>query len=321
MFRLHSALPILRGILAVAIGIAALAWPDVTVLALALIFAVNAFLSAGIEGVRAFTAKAAGPVVLHLLLALTDFGAGIVAATWPGPTALVLVFIMAAWALLGGVVEIIAASRPGLHAGTRARFLVGGLLSGLFGLLLAGHPRVGALSVALLFGLYNLAFGASQIVLGIGSRRTGQAEASPARRPGGPALPASPPVVEGRVLPFVGPPMRRPHPDGFELRARIRPGAPAVVTVRGEVDIATAPFQYEVLLAASRLHGPEVVVDLGDVTFIDTAGINALLAVLREVRFEGGSMQVIRSSPQVRRIVALLGLTDALGGDEEKALA
>ena len=57
-----------RGILALAVGIMALAWPSVTVLALVILFAVYAFIAAGLQAVRAFNSRTAGPVVGHLLL-------------------------------------------------------------------------------------------------------------------------------------------------------------------------------------------------------------------------------------------------------------
>ena len=74
---------ILRGILAVAVGIMALAWPQVTVLALVILFAVYAFIAAGLEAVRAFSSPAAGPVFGHLLLGLVDLAAEW--SPWPGP--------------------------------------------------------------------------------------------------------------------------------------------------------------------------------------------------------------------------------------------
>jgi uncharacterized membrane protein HdeD (DUF308 family) len=51
---------------------------------------------------RAFGSRSAGPVFGHLLPALIDLAAGVVALVWPGPTAFVLVIIVAAWALVGG---------------------------------------------------------------------------------------------------------------------------------------------------------------------------------------------------------------------------
>ena len=94
MFKSLSTSLILRGILAVAVGIMALAWPQVTVLALVILFAVYAFIAAGLEAMRAFSSPGAGPVFGHLLLGLVDLAAGVVALAWPGPTALVLVLIV-----------------------------------------------------------------------------------------------------------------------------------------------------------------------------------------------------------------------------------
>src|SRR6266571_8916093 len=67
---------ILRGALAVIVGIVAIAWPGVTILALVILFAVYAFLDAGLQAVRGFSSATAGPVLGHLLLALIDLAAG-----------------------------------------------------------------------------------------------------------------------------------------------------------------------------------------------------------------------------------------------------
>jgi hypothetical protein len=83
----------------VAVGIIALAWPSVTVLALVILFAVYAFMAAGLQAARAFSSRTAGPVIGHLLLGLVDLAAGVIALAWPGPTALVLVLIVGVWAI------------------------------------------------------------------------------------------------------------------------------------------------------------------------------------------------------------------------------
>jgi uncharacterized membrane protein HdeD (DUF308 family) len=150
----------------------ALAWPGVTVLALVILFAVYAFIAAGLQAVRAFSSRTAGPVFGHLILGLVDLAAGVVALAWPGPTALVLVLIFGCWAVIGGLLEIFAASRLGQPAGTRALFILGGLVTVLFGVVLLAHPGVGALTLALLFGLFNLIYGGWALVHGIELRRT-----------------------------------------------------------------------------------------------------------------------------------------------------
>jgi uncharacterized membrane protein HdeD (DUF308 family) len=174
MFKSTSTSLIVRGVLAVIVGIIAIAWPNITVMALVIVFAIYAFMDAGLELARAFSSRTAGPVFGHLLLALIDIAAGIVALAWPGPTALVLVIVVAAWAFVIGFFELFAAFRSGETAGTRAMFILGGLVSIAFGVVLAARPDIGAITLALLFGLYSLIFGGSQIVVGIELRHSGK---------------------------------------------------------------------------------------------------------------------------------------------------
>jgi uncharacterized membrane protein HdeD (DUF308 family) len=163
---------IVRGILAATVGIMALAWPGVTVLALVIMFAVYAFIASGLEAMRAFSSRTAGPVAGHLLLGLLDLAAGVIALAWPAPTALVLVLIVAIWAVITGLVEIGAAFRTGEAAGTRALFILGGLVSVAFGVVLLARPGIGAITLALLFGMFNLIYGTWTLVQGIELRHT-----------------------------------------------------------------------------------------------------------------------------------------------------
>ena len=164
---------IVRGILAVIVGIIALAWPSVTVLALVILFAVYAFMAAGLQAARAFSSAKAGPVFGHLLLGLVDLAAGVVALAWPGPTALVLVLIVGLWAIVAGLVEIAAVFGHGEAAGTRVLFILGGLITVAFGVVLCARPGIGAVTLALLFGLFSLIYGISQTTMAAQLRRTG----------------------------------------------------------------------------------------------------------------------------------------------------
>jgi uncharacterized membrane protein HdeD (DUF308 family) len=175
MFKSTSTSLILLGIVAVIVGILAIAWPGVTILALVILFAVYAFMAAGLEGARAFSSRNAGPVFGHLLLGLIDLAAGVIALVWPAPTAFVLVIVVAAWALVGGVTEFFAGFMTGETAGMRALFFLSGLVSVAFGVLLFARPGVGAVTLALLFGLYSMIYGFSQITAGIQVRHVGGA--------------------------------------------------------------------------------------------------------------------------------------------------
>lgn len=83
----------------------------------------------------------------------------------------------------------------------------------------------------------------------------------------------------------------------FGLHVDIRPGAPAVAYVSGEIDLASAPWLRATLLLAIRRYGPSIWVDLQRVTL------------------EGGRMRVVRPSPQAWRVVTILGLADLLSGE------
>ena len=172
MFKSLSTSLIWRGILAIIVGIIALAWPSVTVLALVIVFAIYAFIASGLQAMQAFSSAKAGPVIGHLLLGLVDLAAGVIALAWPGPTALVLVLIVGVWAVIAGLVEFFAAFRSGEPAGTRAMLILGGLVTVAFGVVLCARPGIGAVTLALLFGLFSLLSGIWMLVQGTELRRT-----------------------------------------------------------------------------------------------------------------------------------------------------
>src|SRR5215471_15742499 len=151
MFKSTSNSLILLGVLGVIVGVVAIAWPGLTILALVILFAIYAFIGAGLQAMRAFSSRNAGPVFGHLLLALIDLAAGVVAIVWPGPTALVLVLVVGIWALIVGVIGIVLGFQAGETAGTRAMFIVTGLVSVAFGVVILARPNIGAVTIALLF--------------------------------------------------------------------------------------------------------------------------------------------------------------------------
>jgi anti-anti-sigma factor len=119
--------------------------------------------------------------------------------------------------------------------------------------------------------------------------------------------------------PDIQPPLRVPPPrdplDYTDLQVDVVSMAPVVVTVSGDIDIATVVKLLEELLGAMRRHGARLALDLSGVTFMDCAGINALLAIRRRARFEGGWVRLPQASRTARKILTLTGL------DQEFALA
>ena len=125
-------------------------------------------------------------------------------------------------------------------------------------------------------------------------------------------------------LPVPAPaPAPRPPAEATDLHVDVLSTAPLVVGVSGQIDIASAPKLREELLGALRLHGARLALDLGGVTFMDCAGINALLAARRHARLEGGWVRVARASRRARKVLTLTGLHRefALAGSETAATA
>ena len=94
------------------------------------------------------------------------------------------------------------------------------------------------------------------------------------------------------------------------------------MTVHGEIDMATAPQLRHVMTNQLR-HGlvTSLHLDLAGVTFMDSSGAYALLAVQRTARLLGGDLVLTRSSPQVGRLLALLALESAFPVEPTAATA
>jgi uncharacterized membrane protein HdeD (DUF308 family) len=157
----------LRGLLAVLFGFAALFLPLGTLEAVGRAFGVYAIL----EGAPRLD-RDTGTRYRGAFIAEGAFGivAGLVALAWPGVTALVLLYVVAIWAILSGVAEVIAAvSLRREIEGEWVLFLVG-ILSVVLGVAMAVLPGVGVLSLIWLVGLYALAVGVAMIVLAFSVR-------------------------------------------------------------------------------------------------------------------------------------------------------
>ena len=156
---------LLRGLIAVAIGIFTLWMPQVSLASLVLVFAAY-MLADGILGIIAAVRAARrherwGWLVLEGLL---DLGAGVAAFAWPGLTIIIFVALIAAWAIVSGGTMALAALKFTRRDG---RWLMGlaGVLSIIWGVLLAFAPITGALVLTLWIGAYALLFGIVLIAL------------------------------------------------------------------------------------------------------------------------------------------------------------
>jgi uncharacterized membrane protein HdeD (DUF308 family) len=157
----------LRGLVAVLFGIAAFIWPGITLWVLVAIFGAYALVDGIFAVIEAFRRDVVGERWWALLFeGFVGIAIGILTFTWPRLTAMGLLYLIAFWAIVTGVFEVITAIR--LRHEIRGEWMMGliGVLSVAFGFLLVAFPLAGALSVVLIIGLYAVVTGALMIALG-----------------------------------------------------------------------------------------------------------------------------------------------------------
>jgi len=155
----------LRGVFAILLGLAAFVLPGVTLAVFVALFGAYAI----VDGVLAIIAGV-GAAERHerwwspVLKGLAGIVAGVLAFVWPALTTLALLYLIAAWAIVTGVLEIVAAVH--LHRAHGEWLLVlNGILSVLFGLFVIVWPGAGVLTLLWMIGVYAIVFGVVLLVL------------------------------------------------------------------------------------------------------------------------------------------------------------
>ena len=163
----------LRGAAALLFGLLALIWPGVTVLVLVALFGAYALVDGAFAlGIAIFGRRDGGGSRGWLIVeGIAGILAGILTFAWPGVTALVLLWLIAAWALVTGVLEIVAAVRLRREIQGEWVLALSGVLSVLFGILLIVWPGAGALAVVFLIAIYAIVFGVVLLALALRLRR------------------------------------------------------------------------------------------------------------------------------------------------------
>lgn len=162
----------LRGAITIIFGILAFIWPQQALMTLVILFGVFALL----DGAATFAFMSRGgrasggrgwPLFITGIAGLT---AGLLTLFWPGVTAVTLLYIIAAWAVVRGIFEVVAAVQ--LREVMRSSVVLGiaGVLSVVFGIALFAWPAEGLLALVWLVALYALAAGAALLIMAFGLR-------------------------------------------------------------------------------------------------------------------------------------------------------
>jgi uncharacterized membrane protein HdeD (DUF308 family) len=159
---------LLRGAVAILFGVLTFVWPGVTLAALVLLFGAYALvdgISAIILGIKEYGDRERWWATL--VGGIISAGAGLVTFMMPGITALALLSLIAFWAILRGVFDIVAAIR--LRHAIEGEWLLGlaGAVSIAFGLIMLLFPGAGALAVIWWIGAFAIVLGVMWIALGL----------------------------------------------------------------------------------------------------------------------------------------------------------
>ena len=159
----------LRGATAVIFGALAFIWPAITLVVLVYLFGAYVMVDGVFAIITALRAPAGHARWMSMLLeGLIGVGVGTVTFVWPGVATVALLWLIAAWAIVTGVFEIIAAVRLRKAITGEWLMVLSGAISVLFGLALVVMPVVGALAVTWLIGIYAVVFGV--LLLGLAFR-------------------------------------------------------------------------------------------------------------------------------------------------------
>ena len=163
----------LRGVAGILFGVLTFVVPGLTLAALVLLFGSYAIVDGVLNIVAALRRRRAGepPWWALLLEGVVSVAAGVVTFAWPGLTTVVLLYVIAGWAIITGAFEMAAAVRLRQRVEGEGWLVFSGILSIALGVLLMAAPATGALALVLWIGAYAIVFGALLVVLAFRLRR------------------------------------------------------------------------------------------------------------------------------------------------------
>ena len=162
---------IARGIFAILFGVMAFAWPGLTLTSLVLLYGLYCLA----DGFVGLAGMSGGKLWQSILVGCVSIAAGLVTFAYPGLTALLLLYLIAAWAIMRGIFEIAAAIE--FRKVIEGEFFLGlaGLLSILFGILIVMRPGAGALSIVWILGTFAILSGVMMVAVGLKVRQLAHA--------------------------------------------------------------------------------------------------------------------------------------------------
>jgi uncharacterized membrane protein HdeD (DUF308 family) len=162
----------LKGLCAIALGVSAIVWPQITLVTLVYLFGIFTLVDGAAAIVLGIRGESDGTVWWTLvLMGVLAVIAGIFVFAFPAIATLWLIALIAATAIVRGLFEIVVAIRLRKELDDEWILALSGLMSILFGGLILYRPDAGLVAIVLLIGAYMIAIGVFAMALSLRLRR------------------------------------------------------------------------------------------------------------------------------------------------------
>jgi uncharacterized membrane protein HdeD (DUF308 family) len=168
--RLRWALGI-SGVLSVAFAVVILIWPGISLFALVLLFGAFSLANGIVMLGTAITGRMKEGRGWLVLSGLAGIAVGVLVFLWTGMSALALLYVIGAYAIVLGIIGVAGAFSLPLNGGDRALLLLAGFVSILFGIVMFAKPGDGAVVLLALIAAFALVRGIAELVVAIGGQR------------------------------------------------------------------------------------------------------------------------------------------------------
>jgi uncharacterized membrane protein HdeD (DUF308 family) len=177
----------INGVLAIAVGVVILVWPGISLFALTLLFGAYS-LATGIVGLAAaFSGDTPKDHRAWLIfMSLLGIAVGVIVFAWTGMSALALLYVIGAYAIVFGIITVVGGFWLPLDGGDTALLVLSGLISVAFGVVMFAKPGDGALVLLALIAAYAIVTGLAELIVAIGGKRLLESDVKRALSAAGP---------------------------------------------------------------------------------------------------------------------------------------
>lgn len=160
---------LVRGVFTIVFGAMAVFWPEITLLALVILFGAYAVVD-GVTAIAMGVRRSSGRGIL-IVMGVLGVVAGLVALFWPGISALALLYLIAIWAIVIGFGSIVSGFGLARDAGGRWLFVISGLAGVVLGIVLLANPGEGAVALVVTIGFFAIIWGFFTVFTAVRLRR------------------------------------------------------------------------------------------------------------------------------------------------------